>query len=348
MILMSEIDFIIPVKDQMTYTRRCVESILENVSQDIHLILVDDASTDETPRYFEELRNRASGRVKVSILQHSVNQGYLASINEAMDYATAPYVIFCNNDVEVFPGAVEELLFVARLRPEFGIINPNSNEFDVEKFDPTSLVQQHGLWTELYHPAGFFFMVKRETLAAVGKFDPVFAPGYFEEMDYGERARRKGFICVLARGAYVYHYQSRTFSSEEKRKLWERNSRIFEARWRGDQWFAYLADRQSFSDPIQRETILKNLLEIIRNEKAYFYIYLPKGTGPSVANLHIGFRPKEASMVMAFVFLISKIGRALRREKAISRIYVSDPFLFHLCKPFCALLGAKRYFLEKK
>lgn len=342
---MSKIDFIIPVKNQITYTRRCIESILKNVPLDIHLILVDDASTDETPAYFEDLRRQSSEHVRITVLQHAVNQGYLASINEAMDHAISPYVLFSNNDVEVFPGAVEEMLAIASQRPEFGLINPNSNEFDYPAYDEVKLLQRRGTWTELYHPAGFFMMVKREVIAAVGKFDPVFAPGYFEEMDYGERARSKGFLTVMAQGAYVFHHASRTFTSQAKRELWKRNSRIFEERWRGDQWFVYLADPKSFVDPIRRETILKTLHEIIRKEKAYFYIYVPSNTAPYVANRHIGFRPQEASTGMYFVFLLSKLGRAWRRRKSITRIYTSNRFFFHLCLPFCVLLGAERRLL---
>ncbi|HNX68418.1 MAG TPA: glycosyltransferase [Candidatus Omnitrophota bacterium] len=344
---MSEIDFIISVKDQLDYTRRCIESIFRNVSRKIRLILIDDASADGTPEYFDGLKRSCPANVAITVIRHDVNQGYLKSINEGLSHSDAPHVIFSNNDVEVFPGAVEEMIAVANLDPRIGLVNPNSNEFDIPKEDFARTKELKGRRIESFHAAGFFMMVKREVIRRIGGFDEIFSPGYFEEMDYSERGRVAGFSCVIALGAYVFHYGSRTFLPEDKQRLWDINERVFVKRWRGDQWFAYVADQRSFSDPGSRKNILGQILRLIRDEKAYFYVYLDAGLAGYLDDLHVGIRPKETPLIFGFFSLLLKCIRSARRKKPISRIYVSDRFLFRVFRSLRGLFGAEVVLLPR-
>lgn len=322
---MSEIDLIVVVKNKIQYTRQCIESIFRNVHSPLHLILVDNGSTDETPSYFEELRQgRKISGVRVTHLRNEVNQGYVLGLNQGIHCSQAPHVIFSNNDVEVYPGAVEELVGVAEQKSEFGLVNPCSNEFGLRTYDERKLLSKRGMWIELSQTSGFFVLVKRKVIETIGGIDVAFSPGYFDDMDYAERAKRAGFLCVLAQGAYVYHYGTRSFLPGDKQKLWKDHASIFNQRWGKLRWFGYVGDERSLSDPARREGIRKTLLDIVRHENAIFYLCLPKGAQKYFEQTHMDFRPIETPSAWRFFLFLVKMKRSFWRGKPISRIYVSD------------------------
>lgn len=321
---MSEIDLIVVVRNKIHYTRLCIESIFRNVRPPFHLILVDNASTDETPNYFEELRQRKTPSVQVTHLRNEVNQGYVLGLNQGIRCSQAPYVIFSNNDVEVYPSAIEELMRVAEQKPEFGLVNPCSNEFGLKAYDERKLLSQRGRWIELSQTSGFFVLVKREVIEAIGGIDVAFSPGYYDDMDYAERAKRAGFLCVLAQGAYVYHYGTRSFLSKDKQKLWKRHELIFNQRYGALRWFAYLGDEASLADETRRKEIIETLLRIVRHENTIVYLCLPKGTKKYFDEIHLDFRAFEMSSRRKYFLLLTKMARSFWRGKPISRIYVSD------------------------
>ncbi len=48
-------DIIIPVWNQLSFTRDCIDSIVKNTSGEYGIIIVDNASDEETKKYLEAL-----------------------------------------------------------------------------------------------------------------------------------------------------------------------------------------------------------------------------------------------------------------------------------------------------
>jgi glycosyltransferase involved in cell wall biosynthesis len=74
---------------------------------------------------------------------------------------------------------------------------------------------------------GFCLLLHRGLLEEIGTFDEdSFGQGYGEENDYALRARKAGWKLALADDAYVYHAQSRSYSSSTRKQLSERAGKV--------------------------------------------------------------------------------------------------------------------------
>src|SRR4030042_1963565 len=74
---------------------------------------------------------------------------------------------------------------------------------------------------------GFCLMIRRKLLDEIGLFDEEnFGQGYGEEDDLVLRARKQGWKMALADDVYIYHAQSKSYSSDKRHALSERSGKI--------------------------------------------------------------------------------------------------------------------------
>ncbi len=93
---MSSVSVIIPVFNQLEYTRDCVESLLRFKDVDeLEILVVDNGSTDGTKEYLSTLASNAD---IFKILNFESNQGYACANNLAAQSASGELLIFLNND----------------------------------------------------------------------------------------------------------------------------------------------------------------------------------------------------------------------------------------------------------
>ena len=84
---------------------KCLDSINRNRDVlELEVIVVDNASTDGSPRL---LKDKFAW---VKLLENSNNLGFSAATNQGLRVAAGPYFLLLNNDTEVLPGALTELV----------------------------------------------------------------------------------------------------------------------------------------------------------------------------------------------------------------------------------------------
>ncbi len=319
---MFEVDYIVVVKNQFDFTKKCIESIFRCAEKYFHLIVVDNASNDATPEYLSKIEQREFANSKVTVVRNSKNEGYAVGLNQGLEHSSSAYVVLCNNDIEFFPDAVNEMIRIAQAQKEIGLVNPNSNEFGLLGiYDKIAIDAGKGTRIERCHTSGFCVLVKREVIQKIGGIDTDFSPAYFEDMDLAERAKRAGFICVMAYGAYVHHYGTRTFLPVEKQAAWNRHKELFAKKWGGTKWFCFSGSKKYLENSEIRKRIIDKLLLVARNNIAVLYLYVPFGIGMYFKRIHDSFRIVE----LPNVFIpIATLIRSLpfRNQKRISRIYV--------------------------
>lgn len=94
---MPEISVIVPVYNVEKYLNRCINSILAQTFTDFELILVDDGSTDNSPKICDEY---AKNDHRVVVI-HKENGGVSSARNMGLKYAASEYVTFIDADDEV-------------------------------------------------------------------------------------------------------------------------------------------------------------------------------------------------------------------------------------------------------
>ncbi len=99
------ISIIIPCYNLAGYTRKCIESILNQTYTDIEVIAIDDGSMDETPEILSELAAKDS---RVVFLRQE-NAGAGAACNRGIEIARGEFLAFVDNDDWVEPQMYERL-----------------------------------------------------------------------------------------------------------------------------------------------------------------------------------------------------------------------------------------------
>ncbi len=88
------VSVIVPVYNGAKYLRESLDSILAQTHPNVEIVVVDDCSTDDTPRILESY-----GSV-LRVLRQTRNRGQFASVNDALDIVRGEYVaVFHADDV---------------------------------------------------------------------------------------------------------------------------------------------------------------------------------------------------------------------------------------------------------
>ncbi|KQS76663.1 glycosyl transferase [Rhizobium sp. Leaf384] len=106
---MSSIDVVVPNYNYGRYLRACVQSVLDQQSVTVRVLIVDNASTDDSAAIATAL---AAEDERVHVVLRSRNLGTHASFNQGIDWAEADYfLLLCADDV-LSPGALSRALHV--------------------------------------------------------------------------------------------------------------------------------------------------------------------------------------------------------------------------------------------
>ena len=225
-------DIIIPVWNQLEFTRECIEAIIKNTSYPYRLILVDNASDEATKRYLEGVRDRSS--LEIELIRNEENLGFVKAVNQGLRISDSPFVCVMNNDTIPAPGWLERMIDFAACHPDVGLINPQCNGHGNMKIDDYArgLAKKRGEYMEMNQCQGFCMLIKREAVERVGYLDEAFGIGGFDDTDYSMRAHIAGYRCVAIKDAYVYHRLHSSFNASGDREDWvRRNRRIYYDKW---------------------------------------------------------------------------------------------------------------------
>lgn len=134
---MSRVDVIVPCCDYGHFLRECVASVQAQHGVQVRVLVIDDASTDDTAEIATQLA-AADGRI--TFRRHAVNQGLVATKNEGLEWASGEYLMLLDADDVLTPGALFRATRLMNDHPEVGLIHgrarvtrePGSETFGIE------------------------------------------------------------------------------------------------------------------------------------------------------------------------------------------------------------------------
>jgi GT2 family glycosyltransferase/SAM-dependent methyltransferase/glycosyltransferase involved in cell wall biosynthesis len=246
---------IVLTHNQVRVTRACLESVFLHTHEPFELIVVDNASTDNTLEYLRSLENQLNSLPhefcrKFTLLPNSANRGFAGGNNQGMAAARGEYVVLMNNDVVVTPEWLTQLLGCARRDPKVGLVGPMTNYVSgpqkvenpayrvdswegLDEFAQTHARQHAGQAQSSWRVVGFCMLIKRAVIEKIGGLDDRFGLGNFEDDDFSLRAALAGFESWIAQDCYVHHIGSQTFAdlkldyTASLKQNWE----IFKHKW---------------------------------------------------------------------------------------------------------------------
>lgn len=113
----NTVDVFIPCHNYGRYLDECVESALSQAGCKVRVLIIDDASTDDS---LAIARRIAAADPRVEVLEHPVNRGHIATFNEGIAWASAEYMTLVSADDLLAPGALARATNVMRANPNVG------------------------------------------------------------------------------------------------------------------------------------------------------------------------------------------------------------------------------------
>jgi glycosyltransferase involved in cell wall biosynthesis len=170
-----------------TVVNRCIQ-VLPDCANDYEIVMLDDASTDETPEIMERFHSRLGDRVRV--LRHSVNQGIAATFEDLYQAAAKEFVFLIPGDNEYPPEVLREIM---PMLDEYDIVvcPRSSKPYTAWRKLVSGAFRRLPRWlfgVELYDP-GSIKCVRRTIITDI----PIMSRGVFAEAERLIRAVRRGY-----------------------------------------------------------------------------------------------------------------------------------------------------------
>lgn len=115
---MSSVDVIVPCYRYGRFLRECVRSVLAQSVTEVRVLVIDDASPDNTAEVTAVLMREDS---RVSFLRHTTNKGHIATYNEGIEWASADYLLILSADDYLLPGALTRSVNLMDAHPHVGL-----------------------------------------------------------------------------------------------------------------------------------------------------------------------------------------------------------------------------------
>ncbi len=119
------ISIIIPVKNEEDNIENCIKSCIDSSYKNKEIIVVNDGSTDKTPRILERLMKENPNALRV--LHLPITLGKKHAIEKAIEIANGKFYVFMDSDCNMFDDAVENLVKIFLSDNEIGAITGHGN-----------------------------------------------------------------------------------------------------------------------------------------------------------------------------------------------------------------------------
>lgn len=244
------VSIIIPVWNQLAYTKLCLDSLRRSTRVPYDVIVIDNASDDGAAEYLDELFEEWP---QLSIEHNEQNLGWVKACNQGIAAARGETVVLLNNDTVLPTGWLEPLLAALwgpESEPRVGLAGPLSNEVSGPQRTPVGYDRMSALdgwaWDAMRARAGqvvdfprlvgFCLAARRDCLAEIGGLDERFGMGLYDDDDICIRAQKADWRTVIAAGSFVHHFGGVSFAAagHDVAAMQEQNRKVFEAKHGAD------------------------------------------------------------------------------------------------------------------
>lgn len=203
---------VIPCFNKVYWTQKTIESLIEATKSDLTIILVDDASTDDTMNYAMELGQRLNkDGTHFYYHKNETNIGVNAAWNTGLRIAMATgieHICIANNDL-LFSSGWDLPLIDALDNGGYYLVSPYSTEMTVPNDWPKGGNRHTNPVSEAMKILGACFMFKPELIHKIGYF-PEQMVHYFGDNWIQDMTRVRDLKTGHIRESYIHHFFCQT------------------------------------------------------------------------------------------------------------------------------------------
>ena len=204
-------------------TEHCLDSLRPTLGVRDQVIVVDNGSTDATPR-------RLARYPWIEVVTNDENHGFAGGCNDGAAAARHDIVIFLNNDTVLTGRWIDALVAPILDDPTVGATGPRSNFVSgpqvaegasylngdtagMRRFARQWAQAHRGQTSETERLVGFCLAVRRDLFEELGGFDPGYGIGGYEDDDLCRRVIDTGHRLLIAHESFVHHDGHQTFDA---------------------------------------------------------------------------------------------------------------------------------------
>jgi len=231
-----KVSIIIPSWNNLALLKKSIPNVLREAEREANkvaeVIVVDDASTDGSWGYLKSKKD------KIRLIRHRQNRGFSASVNTGARSARSDLLCFLNVDVV----------------PKKDFLKPAIGHFKNKSVFAVSLAEDEHSWARGYFRYGYVQFEEGEKrgepadtlwvsggsgvfrrniwMELHGMDEELFSPFYWEDIDIGYRASKRGYRLIWEPQARVTHKHGSTinesnFPQKKLELIKERNELLF-------------------------------------------------------------------------------------------------------------------------
>lgn len=244
-VINPQVSVVISVKDHFSQTYHCIASlILSHNETPYEVILVDDASTDQTA-YAEEIIEN------IRVIRNVEPQGNLLSNNIASESANGRYICLLGSDIEVTAGWIDNAVELFKTYKDVGCVGSKLIGGNGRLRQAGGLVWKDGITWEYgnndnaSHPKYNYIrqadylsskalIVNKEVWKEVGGFSVDYQPAYCEEIDLSYKVREAGYKTLYCPASTVIQINELSNDSDAEAGLTSHqisNDQKFREKW---------------------------------------------------------------------------------------------------------------------
>lgn len=224
-----KISIVIPVLNQLDYTKQCISSIQENTAEiPYEIVVVDNGSTDKTVEFLQ--------KKKIRVIEHGKNLGVAKAWNRGIRESYAPVVCIINNDIVVSKGWLSSLTDFYFSKKNTGIVSPGTREgafdYDFKIYAEEYVKKMKNVSRKWF--SGWCMLIASDRFEKAGLFSEDFGIGIGEDMDFFLRLKKAGYESYITGSSFIHHYGSRTIKGikeSEGDKFEKDNIQKLEGKW---------------------------------------------------------------------------------------------------------------------
>lgn len=261
---MPDISVIIPVYNAYPYIKRCLETVLNQLGVSLEIIIIDDASTDESLSVVQDFADKDK---RIIFIKNNQRLGAGISRNIAMDLAKGKFIAFIDAD-DFYPNEKTLNLLFKNAENQGALVCGGSlYKFDSKKEEILKEVQDQ-YWVEngyvnyadYQHDGGFYrFIYEREFLNKQQlRFKGL---SRFQDAEFFVRAM------IIAQKFYVLKDCTYIYRINHKKVPW--NYELFKDQMLGI--LSILTISKKYNYKTLHYKAAKNFLDLLKHKMRYQY-----------------------------------------------------------------------------
>ncbi len=205
----TKIDVIIPSYNGRYLLEKSLPYIVKNTKHLGKLIIIDNGSEDDTLSWLNK------NYPQTLIVRNKTNLGYTKPVNQGISMSDSEFFILINNDVHPHKSYDTKSLPYFSDPEVFAVsFNEEGSSWPDISWSRGKIQFTHG--KDKSRPvlspwaSGGSALFRRSVWDALGGFDEIYAPFYWEDIDIGYRAWKSGYKTIWEPGAVVTHEHEST------------------------------------------------------------------------------------------------------------------------------------------